>query len=177
MKVEVLHGDFSLDERIEFIKKCFINSNIFVLDIKKKKNNFIEFHVNLNSNYTIINMMLKNLTGGGWKEKPMIKRIQISGQHMQCLEKNTQSTLNLLVGFSYANEKTILSVWNPFLYQFHKTNRSCYINAKDIAQTYVDGYKYAIEANKIVDLCDENHLTLLIQNFMKRNSETEYEAY
>ena len=79
-----------------------------------------------------LNFVLRALGTGGWKDKPWIYRIQIGVLGEDALPRNGNGELSLLLGLFYLGSSLALAAWNPFMYVFHKTNRSCYLKEDDI---------------------------------------------
>ncbi len=79
-----------------------------------------------------LNFVLRSLGTGGWKEKPWIYRIQIGALKEGALPMARDGELSLLLGLFYLDGAPALAAWNPFMYVFHKTNRSCYLKEGDI---------------------------------------------
>lgn len=170
LKVIVENGNFSKTQMIDIIKKYLLLSDIQLLDVLNKSNNFVQFDVFINDKIISLNMFLKNISNGGWKEKVDKKRIQVPAKNIRDLEMNTDIFCNMLVGFCIVNNKPLIAVRNPFRYMFHKTNRSCYTNVFDIATSYTKGFYSAKEAQKTVYYSDATHLKTLIEKYIEGNA-------
>ncbi len=79
-----------------------------------------------------LNFVLRTLGTGGWKDKPWIYRIQIGALEEGQLPRSGNGELSLLLGLFFLDGTLALAAWNPFMYVFHKTNRSCYLKEDDI---------------------------------------------
>ncbi len=148
------------------------DSFLSVSGFKKKEFNYNEtpFNVKIEDPGRIIDIhfLLKNVSGGGWKENKEIKRIQIGNIKDKLVTTNKKRT-HMLCGITKFKDKNILIVWNSYLYTKHLTNRSCYIHTDTIERCYENGYVFSHEFDQEIWLCDETKFGLLVRDYISYN--------
>lgn len=164
------NGQLTQKQRIDLVKSFLLESDVELLSEKDKPNSFHGFSVKILGKQLELNILTKNVVNSGWVEKPYIKRIQVTSFIGKQIEKNTDGSCSLFLGIAFANSKPIFIVWNPFLFVFHKTNRSCYVNVESIARCFHLGFLKTNDARKDVYLCDSKHFSELIERFIDDNS-------
>lgn len=169
-EVNVNNGKFSKKQMIDIFECFLLASNIVIFKKENKFNNFIEYDIEIDGRVLTLNVFLKNITNSGWAEKITKKRIQVPGKDLQNLIPNSKEYINLLIGICLVNNEPIFVVWNPFNFQFHKTNRSCYTNVYDIAKTSFLGFHIGIEAKKKLYYCDKINFKKLLKTYIEKNS-------
>lgn len=113
-------------------------------------------------------LIIRTLSTGGWKDKPNIKRIQVANIKDLIVYTNKIRTF-MLCSMTKYKDKTIVIVWNAYLYTHHKTNRSCYINIDAIEKCYEKGYFLSRDFDQEIWLSDESHFGLLIRDYISFN--------
>lgn len=164
------NADLSLKQRIDLFKTFLLESSIDLIQLDNFNDDFTSFTINLDGKKFKLNLLLKNVVNSGWADKPLIKRIQVKAMTQDQIPINTELSCSMFCGFSFVNDEPILSVWNPFMYVFHKTNRSCYVNCNTLALCARDGYIKSVDSNQEVLNCNKNNLKKLILEFINRNA-------
>ena len=164
------NGQLSQKQRIDLVKSFLMESDIELISETEMPNSFHGFSVRIIGKELKLSILTKNIVNSGWVEKPYIKRIQVTSFIGKQIEKNVDGSCSLFLGIAFANSKPIFIVWNPFLFVFHKTNRSCYVNVESIARCYHLGFLKTNDAKKEVYLCDSKHFCDLIKKFVEDNS-------
>ena len=166
----IRNGDFSRKQRIDLIKRCLLISGVNLIDEKQLDNSFHRFNVCLDGKEFSLDLLLKNISNSGWSDKPLIKRIQVRALPVDEIEKNTVRGCSIFIGVAYANESPILVAWNPFMFLYHNTNRSCYIDVKLLASCQHEGFLKATSSNQKVILADTSHFLELIEEYRRQNT-------
>lgn len=112
--------------------------------------------------------LLKNISGGGWKDNKEINRIQIGNIKDKLVSTNKKRT-HMLCGITLYKDKYILVAWNSYMYINHYTNRSCYVHAETIKKCYEKGYVFSREFDQEIWLCDSTKFGLLIRDYVSFN--------
>lgn len=84
-------------------------------------------------------LFLKNITGAGWKDKPYVKRCQVSNIQKKNPVKNDivkDKHYNLILGYYNFDSNPIFVAWDPYRYLHHKTLRSCYVTVDALKRGY-----------------------------------------
>lgn len=170
MKFEIENGNLSLKQRIDILKNFFVSSDLNIFEINNFSDDFITFVTEINAKKITLHFLLKNIVNSGWSDKPDIKRIQVKALTAESVPVNNHSTCSLFAGFAFVNGEPIMAVWNPFMYVFHKTNRSCYINVHSLALCARDGFLKTLDSNQEVLLCNKENLLNLLKTYVERNS-------
>lgn len=149
---------FNRDELIsrvlkEIAKSCFEN-----VDLRYNNKQFwLSF--DYNSNNFLFEMFLKNITGAGWKEKPDIKRCQVSNAKNEDIniEIINNKKYNLILGYYCFDDNPILVAWDPYRYLNHNTIRSCYVTVDTLKRGYEKGfYEGVVSSQKLWVFTGEN---------------------
>ena len=170
MNISVENSALSFKSRQDLLKMVFIKSGISVLDGEFFDGTFMRYKLKLDNRLISLNILIKNIVNSGWIEKPYIKRIQIKSLLNVEVPKNTNESCTMLVGVALVNSKPILVVWNPFMYTYHNTNRSCYVNVESLAKCWRDGFLKTIDAKQNILLSDEENFGVLIKRYIDDNS-------
>lgn len=166
----VRNGDLTLKQRIDLVKRCLMIAGIDLLNERQLENSFYCFDVLMNGRQMKICLLLKNIVNSGWSDKPMIKRIQVKSFNLNDIEKNTTNTCSIFVGIAYSNEIPVFVAWNPFMYLYHNTVRSCYIDVELLARCQHEGLLKTTSSRQKVILSDPNHFSELITLFLEQNA-------
>ena len=152
-------------------EKLFLNeSNIIIRNIdNKSKDTWINFTLSFDNRQYNLHIKFKSVTSGGWKNKPQVRRIQISKKHLTNIIDTTQNELTLLAGYVVFKDTPLFCFWNPKRYISHKTTCSCYVNVSSINQAYKDGYYLGYDSGKEVYICNSTNLRRVITEFISNN--------
>lgn len=166
----ITNGTFTLGQRLEVINLFCSSSDILVFSCKKIANTpFINFEVEFEKRILQLHLYLKNIVDSGWTDKPYIKRIQIKSLSNVSVFGNKENNLSILVGICLLNEKPIICVWNPFMFTFHKSNRSAYVLVEDIVSASIKGIVKTTYAGKNLILCDQSNFKSLLKQYIQDN--------
>ena len=170
MKYEISNGSLSLKQRIDILKNFFVSSNLEIFEINNFSDEFLTFVTTLEGKKVSLNFLLKNVVNSGWANKPEIKRIQVKAISQENIPINTSNSCSLFAGIAFVNNEAVLAVWNPFMYVFHKTNRSCYVRVESLAIASRDGFLKTEDCKQEVLICDSKHFDSLLNVYLERNS-------
>ena len=146
----------------------FLLESNFAIENKKYDSDPLNVKINDGARKFDLYFILKNISGGGWKEKQEIKRIQIGNIKDKLVTSNKKRT-HMLCGLMRYNEKYILVVWNSYLYTKHNTNCSCYVHSETIKKCYETGYVFSHEFDQEIWLCECSKFGLLIRDYISYN--------
>ena len=164
----ITNGEFSLKQRIDVIKSFCIASNIEILQVKEDKAiSFVEFDVLINNQEFRLYLYLKNIVNSGWSNKPHIKRIQIKAFNE--IPENKEGNLCALVGICNGTSGPVVAFWNPFLYTFHKKNRSGYLLTEHLEEADEYGYLETEYADKKILVCSSTSFSKLLEKYIEKN--------
>lgn len=166
----VRNGDLVIKQRIDLIKRCLMIGGVDLLGEQQLDNSFYCFDVLINEKKFRLCLLLKNIVNSGWSDKPMIKRIQVKSFKMNDVEKNTANSCSVFIGIAYANEIPIFVAWNPFMFLYHNTVRSCYIDVELIARCQHEGLIRTTSSRQKVLLSDPNHFSEMISLYLEQNT-------
>src|SRR5574344_836555 len=153
---------------ISLLKRFLISSNIvFISEDQPLFEHVNSFTIRLNKKNLKLHVILKNISYGGWKEKPLIKRIQVASLEGKKIPEISMNEIFILGGFCYVNDKPILVGWNPFRFTYHKTNRSCYVNVYSILKVNNLGFLISNDFKKEEFICDELNFDKLLIEYVK----------
>lgn len=165
----VRNGDLDIKQRIDLIKRCFLIGDIDLLSEEQQNNSFYLFKIGINGKIIDLHVLIKNVVNSGWSDKPLIKRIQVKSFKIEELQTNTEETCSMFLGIAYANEIPIFIVWNPFMFVYHNTVRSCYIDVELIVRCHYEGLIKTTSSKQKVMLCDPNHFKDMILTYLEDN--------
>ena len=164
----VSNGEFSIKQRIDIVKSFCLESNIEILKIQENKTlSFTEFDILFQENNYKLFLYLKNIVNSGWSNKPHIKRIQIKA--FREIPENKDGCLCALVGICNGKKGPILAFWNPFLYTFHKKNRSGYLLTEQLEETEMNDFLETEYADKKILLCQSSGFRKLLKKYIEKN--------
>ncbi len=166
----VRNGDLTLKQRIDLIKRCLMIGNVHLRNERQLDNSFYCFDIKINQKDFKLYLLLKNIVNSGWNDKPFIKRIQVKAFTMSDIEKNTTDGCSIFIGIAYANEIPIFVAWNPFMFLYHNTVRSCYIDVELLARCQHEGLIKTVSSKQKVILADPNHFCDLINLYLEENT-------
>lgn len=164
----IANGEFSSKQRIDIIKQFCASSNIDIIQIKEDKTiSFVEFDVLINAQVFKLFLYLKNIVNSGWSNKPYIKRIQIKA--FDTIPENKNGKICALVGICNGTNGPIVAFWNPFLYTFHKKNRSGYLLVEQLEEADNNGFLETEYADKKILICSSTSFYKLLTKYVEKN--------
>lgn len=94
-------------------------------------------------------VILKNITGAGWENKPKIKRVQVS--NIKDIDNNislngNQNVFYLILGYYNYDNNPIFVAWDAYRYINHNTVRSCYVSVDSLKIGYVNEYYVGVDS-------------------------------
>ena len=165
----VRNGDLTYKQRIDLIKRSLLINGIDLVGEKPLDNSFYRFDTIISGRRISLNILPKNIVNSGWSDKPLIKRIQVQSFKMEEIDINKSDLCSMFVGFAYANESPIFVVWNPFMFVYHKTVRSCYVDVELIARCQHEGFVKTTSSKQKVLLSDVEHFGEMILKYVEDN--------
>lgn len=157
----------SKKQLIEIFETFLLNSN-FAIEEANYSSDPLNVKLNDGARKIDLYFVLKNISGGGWKDLNEIKRIQIGSIKDKLVTTNKKRT-HMLCGITSYKDKYILVVWNSYIYTNHITNRSCYVHAETIEKCYKNGYVFSHEFDQEIWLCDNTKFGLLVRDYISFN--------
>lgn len=112
-----------------------------------------------------ITVLIKNISGCGWKDRKNIKRIQVL--KMARPPKTTKSQCFLLLGMTSINGSDILVAWNPLKYIYHEKNRSAYVYDEALFEAYNKGFYQTVQNGEKILVCNNNHFSELLDQYYR----------
>lgn len=146
----------------------FILNSEFKIVSKESNGDVNIYKIKDNGRKFELHFILKNISTGGWSDKPQIFRIQVGNVKDNIVDTNKIRT-HMLCGVVKFNDEYVLVVWNSKLYTNHNTNRSCYVKLSDIEKCNKEGYVMSNEFNQVSWLCNDRHFSLLIRDYINYN--------
>ena len=122
-------------------------------------------------NYRLV-VYLKNISGAGWKEKPHIKRVQVTNVRNDDMDKyidTTSSETLLILGYYNFDENPIMVAWNAYQYVQHNTNRSCYVNLEHLQEGYKNGMYITTCAEQKIWVFKPESFQNFLKDYIKAN--------
>ena len=166
--MSISNGEFSIKQRIDVIKSFCVASNIEVTQIKEDKTiSFVEFDILFKEQAYKLFLYPKNIVDSGWSNKPHIKRIQIKA--FNTIPENKEGNLCALVGICNGDNGPVLAFWNPFLYTFHKKNRSGYLLLEQLEEADESGFLETEYADKKILICSSTSFDKLLDRYIEKN--------
>ena len=166
--MSITNGEFSLKQRIDIIKSFCDASNIEITKIKENKTiSFVEFDILINSQSFKLFLYLKNIVNSGWSNKPHIKRIQIKA--FDLIPENKEGKICALVGICNGMNGPVVAFWNPFLFTFHKKNRSGYLLTEQLEEADNRGFVETDYADKKILICSSSSFYKLLTKYLEKN--------
>lgn len=150
------------------IFKSFLLQSGFAIEESNYNSDPLEIIINDGARKFDLYFLLKNISGGGWKDNKDIIRIQIGNVKDKLVSTNKKRT-HMLCGITLYKDKYILVVRNSYIYINHLTNRSCYIHTQTIKKCYEKGYVFTHEFDQEIWLCDDTKFGILIRDYISFN--------
>lgn len=155
--------------RTDFLKAVFESSSLPILSWKTDESGVSSIATLLDGKPLSLHFLLKPISGGGWKEKPWVYRIQVRKLEGDEFPKNSSSSLSLLLGACFFEGKPVIVAWNPFRFLFHETNRSCYLRLEDLLQLEEepDGFIVSYRSSEPVSLARKDSFGKLLSRLLE----------
>jgi len=158
---------------IDILEKALLNSGYESLDYSFNKNTCLyEFRIHGIHDFNIF-AIYKKIVNGGWKEKPLIKRVQIPKIDVSKLPISTFSVTSMVIGTLEVVDKNLFVIWSLYNNTAHNTNKSCYVRMHNIFKAYLEGFFIGEDFNQRVWIADEKNLNKIFYDFLKHNNTTE----
>lgn len=149
LKLEMSKSDINLTQLIKIS-----NSQLdAIIDIDGKKYSFIT--------------LLKNITGAGWKDKPKIKRVQVSNITDDCYVKDSNAVFNLIIGYYNYDNNPIIVCWDAYRYLNHKTLRSCYVSVDSLKLGYLKGYYDGVDSSQKIWIFKGEYFKKFLESYIE----------
>jgi hypothetical protein len=164
---------FSLEQRCGIIKKAFLASDISLISEKTiclAKAKASIFKVVLDGQEVSLYLIVKMVSGSGWSWRPDILRVQVASLEDAAIPPTSKKGLSAILGIALLGDKTIFVLWNPGMYVFHKTNRSCYISKTTLDKALAEGFVACDDRGQYVMAAPEANLRMLFSRYLTENS-------
>lgn len=145
--------------------KEFVEKQYEIVSMSETDEGCIDLIINRNQRSFTITAFVKSVSGAGWSDSPDILRIQFP--HINSVHKTTKDSCFLLAGIVKIADKKAMVVWEPLKYQYHKTNRSAYVNAFSIIKAINEGFIKTYYFENDVYICDEVHFQQLLETYIQ----------
>ncbi len=159
------HSNFDITLAIQKM----IVQNDFVILKYEKLSPLIKLIIKDSKNKTIsLNILYKNITHSGWRDKPHIKRIQVTNlkyTHSYLFEKDSPSSFLIYLGYYNFDSNPIFVVWDPERYTKHATNRSCYVLIETLQRGYDLSYLSTINSNQKLWVFKSSHFKQFVTDY------------
>ena len=113
-----------------------------------------------------VHVLIKNISGAGWADKPEIKRIQV--RKLPEIPRQSSKEFFMLCGVCEIGSELILAVWDPNNYTTHSTCCSCYVYFSSFTKAITNGFFYGLNKGKEVMTCSDDHLVELLKEISSR---------
>lgn len=129
-------------ELINAFQKVLIDNhfNIIQYNAGEKKSNFKTIYCEKENKQFSFCFNISNLSKAYLPKDPTVKRRQISSLNMNEIPMITKNNVTLLLSYCEINTTSVFIAWNPFYFTEHKTNRSCYVNEKELLDVISENY-------------------------------------
>ena len=153
---------------------------LIISETKNSVSKIIEFDINRQGQsiikiqkdeiiYEVI-ALIKNITGAGWRDKPWIKRVQVSNIATREISLNDRK-FNLIFGVYSFDDNPLFVCWDPYRYLNHVTQRSCYVSITTLQRGYEKEYYEGVDSSQKVWVFKGNNFDKFISNYIKYLSE------
>lgn len=149
---------FSPSEIKNYFLEALSLSKIDVIEFKEIKRSYYKIKIKPKS--LCLNVVLKNITGAGWETKPKIKRIQVLNfmeTDPNFVNDNSESTLNMIIGYYNFDDNPIFVGWEAYRYYNHKTSRSCYVTVDSLKRGYEKKFYEGIDSSQNIWIFKPEH--------------------
>lgn len=153
---------------IELTKLELTKSGVKVIDFSYHKKQFyllIEYKNEIIS----FDLLLKNVTGAGWVDKPGIKRCQVCNikkEQPESLGVVANKHYNLILGYYNFDSNPILIAWDPYRYLEHRTIRSCYVTVDALKRGYGKGFYEGVVSSQKCWIFLGNYFDRFLDNYI-----------
>ncbi len=138
------------------LKLCFqkmiVENGFLIKSFQTKGSIFSIVFLRQDKKYTI-HSVLKNITHAGWKNKPEIKRIQVTNlwtNKPNFIQVNEKNEFLIYFGYYDFDNNPLIVAWDSERYSGHKTNRSCYVNLDTLLWAYNENYVSTVNSSQKV---------------------------
>ena len=152
-----------------FLKEVLAASSLPILSWASKPDGTSSVETLLDGKPLTLHFFLKSISGGGWKEKPWVYRIQVRKLEGDIFPKNSAYVLSLLLGLCLYDGEPVIASWNPFRFLFHETNRSCYLHYEDLLrlEEEPEGFYVSHRSAEPVSLARKDSFGKLLRHLLK----------
>lgn len=158
---------------ISLFEKAVLSSGYESLQYSfDKDTNLYKFQIHGIHSFEIF-AIYKRIVSGGWKDKPLIKRVQIPKVDINKLPISTFSVTSMVIGTIEVIDKHIFVIWSLYKNTTHNTFRSCYVRIQNIFKAYLEGTFIGEDFSQRVWIADESNLNKIFYDFLKHNITTE----
>lgn len=163
---------YSKNELFDHFKSFISNCGYCVLeDYDFKTSPYVVNIQKDDKEYKLI-MYYKNITGAGWKDKPNVKRVQVTNVRKDDITKYV-STSNeetfIILGYYNFDNNPIMVAWNAYHYVYHDTTRSCYVDIDTLLEGYKKGYVNTVYAKQDIWVFTADYFDRFLQDYIKNN--------
>ena len=145
-------------------------SNIIIKDYYvENEKRWRKYILNFDDKDYSLHVRFKNVTSGGWSNKPNVRRIQIPRVQLDNIVETKENELTMLAGFVTFKNSPLFCFWNPKRYITHKTTCSCYVNVSSINIAFKEGFYFGHDSGKEVYICNSLNLKRVIKEFIQNN--------
>lgn len=113
--------------------------------------------------------LIRSITNSGWRDKPLIKRVQITKVDPQKLPISNFSKTAMIIGYLPIVDKHMFVLWSIYNNLSHNTNKSCYVRMEKLFNAYIYGYYIGMDSDQKIWISDENNLSKIIYDYLKTN--------
>lgn len=160
---------FCKKELINKVLKEFEKGKMNILCFKELESSQIQITIKIDGiEYQFITL-LKNITGAGWKEKPKIKRVQVSNIKKSLLINCNQNAFNLIMGYYNFDDNPIIVCWDAYRYLNHNTIRSCYVSLDSLKVGYMRGFYEGVDSSQKLWVFKGEHFYEFFRSYIDYN--------
>jgi hypothetical protein len=164
---------FSSSELVFALRRMLESSGFELIEISNRNKGVYILNCSRKQRLFTFVCFLKNITGSGWAEKPMIKRIQIPNLRLfepSLYIDTTETSTVLILGYYDHDSNPLFVAWDFYRYTMHKTQRSCYVNIISMQEAYKKGlYKTSDSHKNFVWVFLPSRFDEFIFDYIKRN--------
>lgn len=164
---------FSSQSLLYFFDKTLLDSGFDIIKINNKNPN--PYVISIRDMRTLkeydLVVIIKNITGSGWRDKPRIKRIQVgnTNDYIETIKSqfDFENPIFLLIGYYNHDQNPIYVSWDYYRYDDHETLRSCYINNDTLIRGYNLNYFETVNANQKVWVFEGEVFEKFFKSYLK----------
>lgn len=162
----------SSHELLLSFEKALVFSEILINSVNNCKGelkNFYLVNVTFKNKKMNLYVNLRNIGSAYLPNKPHILRRQVGKLSFNDLPLNNSSSLSMLLGVTYIDEKMVLACWNPFYFVGHSTNRSCYVLEGSLEKAKNIGLYVGEDCKTPVLVCSDSCFGKMLDVYIERN--------